>query len=483
MENSFLISILSSLTRKEMTYFREFVFSPYFNKHDDVRSLTDHLSNLYPNFNEKTCQPETIFKVVFGNKKYDKKKLSLIFTYTMRLLEKFMANEIFKEEDYKHKIYSNKFLCKKEKFAHSFKQLTKLSSLFETEIIKDLQYYNLRLEEARAFELHYASKGQALPNQKFQTKQNQLDIVFLSEKIKDACEQLARDKALKREVSININHFGLKEIFNNRLKYEEIPAIEIYASLFEMLTTGETQLYQKTKKMVIENEFQFSIVEKRNLYTYLSNFCSTQINKGVSEFWAEIFSLYKILIENQIIFEDGYLGEWYYKNIITVGTRLNERDWVENFMEDYKDKLPPDRAENAYSFNKASYYYNIGELEKVLGLLLQVEYNDPRYSLGAKALLLQTYYDLNEDEALYSLTDSFRLFLRRNNLLADARKSGYANLFRLTKRAAKIRAKKGFVSKSVLQKDLEKLNRDYEKAGNIYYKNWLGKKITQIASN
>lgn len=392
-----------------------------------------------------------------------------------------MANEIFKEEERKHKIYSNKFLCSKEKFSFANKQLTKITNDAANHSNKDISFFLSELETARAYELHYSVKGQVFPQELFQKKQHHLDVAFLSEKIKDACEQLARDRALKRDVSINQNHFGLSEIFENRATYIEIPAIEIYASLFQMLTEGDKDQYNKAKALVIANDQYFSEIERRNLYTYLSNFCSSQINRGETEFWAEIFSLYKILLDNQIIFQDGFLGEWYYKNIITVGTRLNEREWVEGFMEKYKDKLPPDRAANAYSFNKASYFYNIGELEKVLGLLLQVEYNDPRYSLGAKALLLQTYFDLNEDEALFSLTDSFRLFLRRNNLLADARKSGYANLFRLTKRATKVRAKKGFIDKISFQKEIDKLKRDYENAGNIFYKRWLGKKIDQIA--
>ena len=483
MENSFLISILSSLSRKEMTYFKEFVFSPYFNKHDDVRSLTDHLSNLYPNFNEKTCHPETIFKAVFRNKKYDKKKLSLIFTYSMRLLEKFMATEIFEEEEYKHKIYTHKYLCKKEKFKHGSKQLNQLKDLLEDRKTRDLIFFRDKLEESRAIDLSSSSQGKILTISQFSEKQKLLDINFLLEKIREVCEQMARDQVLKREISYDVNHFSIREIFENQDKYNEYPSIRVYQAIFKMLNSGEKEEYFNAKNLITQFDSIFSFKEKRTIYTYLSNFCTAQINKGAKEFWNEIFKLYQILLKKETIFEDGFLGEWYYKNIITVGTRLNEREWVENFMEDYKDKLHPDRAENAYSFNKASYFYNIGELEKVLGLLLQVEYNDPRYSVGAKALLLQTYFDMEEDEALFSLADSFRLFLRRNNLLWESRKLGYANLFRLTKRAAKIRAKKGFVSKSVIQKDLEKLNRDYENAGNIYYKNWLGKKIAQIGSN
>ena len=39
MLNNKLIGLLQSFERREMTRFREFAFSPYFNKHEGVRAL------------------------------------------------------------------------------------------------------------------------------------------------------------------------------------------------------------------------------------------------------------------------------------------------------------------------------------------------------------------------------------------------------------------------------------------------------------
>ena len=251
MENSFLISILSSLTRKEMTYFKEFVFSPYYNKHDDVRSLTDYLSNLYPNFTEKNCDPNQIHKAVFGKKKFEKKKLSLVFTYTLRLVEKFMATEIFKEEEYKHKIYSNKFLCNREQFKHSKKQMSQLGELLKKGSLRDFDYYHNKLEEARANDYAITAEGKVLPISLFLEKQFLLDVTFLTEKIENACQQLARDRVLKREISFDIDHFGIREIFENPEKYQEIPSIRTYHSIFKMLDNWSEEDYYEAKKLCL----------------------------------------------------------------------------------------------------------------------------------------------------------------------------------------------------------------------------------------
>lgn len=463
-----------------MTYFKEFVYSPYFNKHEDVRLLTSLLSDLYPNFTEKNCQPEFLYKELYGKEKLDKKKLSLIFTYTMRQLENFMANEILKEEEGKHKIFINKYLCNKDQYRHGSKQISQLKSLNLKNERKDLDYLQKKLEEKRAIDFLMSAQNKILDEEELVGMNNFLDTAYLAEKIKLACENLARNISLKIDKKPDLEHFGLNEILKNPEKYVDTPAIYVYACIFNTLYTGEKEVYLLTKKVVSDLSSLFSIEEERELYTYLTNYCTAQINKGDQAFWSEIFSIYKLLLKRETILFKGYLREFYYKNIITVGTRLNEREWVEQFMEDYKEKLHPDRAENAYSFNKASYFYNIGELEKVQGLLLRVEYTAPRYILGSKVLLLQTYFDLNEDEALFSLTDSFRLFLKRNKQLTASNRLAYANLFKLTKRLAKIRAKKGFVSKVALQKDIDKLKRDFENTESLASKNWIKKKIEQV---
>ncbi|MEZ5056130.1 MAG: hypothetical protein R2879_03745 [Saprospiraceae bacterium] len=79
--------------------------------------------------------------------------------------------------------------------------------------------------------------------------------------------------------------------------------------------------------------------------------------------------------------------------------------------------------------------------------------------------MLRTYFDLEENEALFSLVDAFRQLIKRNKIISDASKNGYANLFRLTRKAAKIRYDIGYKSKEKLQEELEKLKLEIKDAG------------------
>ena len=133
--------------------------------------------------------------------------------------------------------------------------------------------------------------------------------------------------------------------------------------------------------------------------------------------------------------------------------------------------------ENAWIFNKAAWHYAVGQLSEVVDLLNRVEYTDIRYNLGAKALLVRTWFDLGEEEALLSLIDSFRQYLHRNQLINDYRAQGFRNLLRLTRRALLIKSEMPFQEKNATQRDLNRLEKSIQEEANVINKKWLQAKL------
>ena len=112
--------------------------------------------------------------------------------------------------------------------------------------------------------------------------------------------------------------------------------------------------------------------------------------------------------------------------------------------------------------------------------MTQVEYTDIRYSLNAKTLLLRTYYDLEEYEALIALSDAFRQYLQRNRLISDDRKKGYYYLLQFIKRACQIKAGLGIVRLAKSQKEFKRLVKDMDGAGTIFNRGWLEEKMQEL---
>jgi len=88
-----LFQLLEKLNRKEMTRFKEFIASPYFNKHKNVSALVEYLNDIYPDFNDRNCSREKLYPIVLISKKHTRSELALVFTYAKRLLKQFLVVE------------------------------------------------------------------------------------------------------------------------------------------------------------------------------------------------------------------------------------------------------------------------------------------------------------------------------------------------------------------------------------------------------
>jgi hypothetical protein len=124
--------------------------------------------------------------------------------------------------------------------------------------------------------------------------------------------------------------------------------------------------------------------------------------------------------------------------------------------------LPESVRENAFIYNLASFYYEKNECKKSLQSLQslhEVRFTDTAYHLGAKAILLKSYYELKETEPFYALTDAFQIFVKRNRQLSDYRKPAYLNLLKITKIIYKLREQEGIITNSVWQNRYRILNK------------------------
>lgn len=469
-----LIHVLAGFSRKEMTRFKEFCYSPYFNKHEQVQRLVGYLSDIYPKFDEKRCNRQFLYGKLFDREDFDQGKLALVFTYTQKCLEQFLAQEQYQNDEASQKIFLLKSLIQYEEFFTFEKILKKLEKEHLSKSVRNANYYHHTYLLAKNADDYYNLIDRRRVDNSLEEKQENLNFFFILEKLKDACETKVRQNILKVNYQDRMTELVLREIEEQEANYEAYPAITFYFQLYKMLDKQEdTSAYFQALGSLENRTHLFPRKELIHIYIYFMNYCISRINKGDSKFLNEVFKLYKAQLTQELLYENGQLSEWDYKNIVTTAIRLHELDWVYEFIETYKERLKPEARENAYQYNLAAYHYANGSLAEVLNLLTRVEYSDLRYNLSAKALLLRTYYDLNEFEPLLALTESFRQYLMRNKLMSDNRRTGFNNLFKVTRKLSALRNKVGFTGKEKLYKDLEKIDHEINETKLLYNRDWL----------
>nr|HQU58217.1 hypothetical protein [Saprospiraceae bacterium] len=252
------------------------------------------------------------------------------------------------------------------------------------------------------------------------------------------------------------------------------PPIALYYQIYLTLTEAEKEEHYYRLKYLLDNySLKFPPNEAKDvLYMAAQNYCIRKINQGNHSFTNELFLLYQDLIDKKILFTEGELSPWYFKNIVNIALRLGKYSWAENFINSYSEKLPESFRSNAVTYNLAQVYFFQKKYDKVLEQLRNVEYEDVAYNLGSKAMLLATYYEIEELEPLYSLFDSFRAFLNRHKDIPVNRRKNYANLIKFTKKLT--RTMPGDL------KSIEKLKEEIKATKNIASVNWLQEKIAEL---
>ena len=438
---------------------------------------------IYPQFTIKNCDRVLLFRQLFPGKKHRQSELALLFTYVYRLLEQFLVQESMKKNEGFGQILLLRSLRQRKQFKLFEKCRQKQIEWLEEQNVQTSDHFYLSYLEATESNAYYAQLAKHKADLSIQRKQNHLDQFYLSEKLKDAGEMLIRSRILKVDYSNPMLEDLLNHVEKHLSHYEAYAPLMVYYYLYQLIKMEERAYYFQAIKVIERYEGQLRIVELQNIYNYLQNYCIEQVNKGSRTFLQQTFELYKKQLEKKLLLDNaGFLSEWHYKNIVSIVMRLGEMDWVKSFIENYRFQLLPDVMENAYSFNLAAYYYATNQLEKVQQLLIQVEYKDIRYSLAAKSLLLRTYYDLQEYEALQSLVKSFREYLRRNKLIPDKRRRAFLSLLQLTKMASQIQSAIPFQRERKTKRQIAELKTDIEKSKFLINREWLMGKVVAMES-
>jgi len=306
-----LIQLLASLSRKEMTRFREFAFSPYHNKHEKVRELVVHLSASYPDFSEITCGRYLLFLQLFPGEKYDKRKLALIFTYTYRLWEEFACLENLKNIPEECAFKTLSYL---RHFAGDLfeKNLSRIEKKMESEPYRDAQHQLIRYRLATEADLYFAQQGKHETGSNILHKQTYLDHYFISEKLKNACEITIRKRILRVDYKVSLLEIILKEVAGNWPHYKQVPSVAVYFKMYRLLS-GAKDSYFEVVDTLGANEQHFRKEERQLLYHNLQNYCIEQINTGRTEFLRHGFELYQLQLKKQLLSINGALPEAHYK--------------------------------------------------------------------------------------------------------------------------------------------------------------------------
>lgn len=477
MKDRKVIQALEQLNKYDLNSFSKFVHSPFFNVNKNITSYFDFINNALRHQETEYLTPEHLWNQIFTDQPYHNQKFLKLNSDLNRLLEDFLAHKEL-EDSLSFKLNFTVEGAKKRQLTNLYNSIVgSIQRLGQNEMNQSYEFYLSRyMQEKNLFSLRSENEKKN-ERSELDTQINikeisdSLDYFYISEKLRQYCTLLSWKKMYKLDIPVSNMDFVLETA--QKEPYASVPPISIYYKMYLTYEDeGNTENYYQLRNEINEYLHIFPIEEQKDIYSTLLSYCINKTNKNHESFYHELFEVYKSGLKNNILIVNQRLSVSDYRNIGFIALRIKEFIWAENFIYEYASYLDEKYRNNAVEFSLARLEFYRKNYGKVLEHLYKVNYEDVWYNINAKTLQIASYYELDEFDALESLLQSFRMFIRREKSLSASRKNHYLNLIKYTQALIRI-----------YPKDKDKLRRlrdEISVTQGIVSKPWLLEKIDTL---
>lgn len=436
MYSSKLVDLFYSLSKAQLRALRKFVRSPYFNKRQDVVDLFDLLYKTSLE-NRTALRKESVFLKLFGNQKFSADKVDYTMSFLNKLIEQFLVHQSSMEDEVQTELALMKSYRQLGLTKH-FNQALQTARRHQTKSKRrDIDYHKKDFAiEAEQYQFLATQKRDA--NKNLGAVSKKLDLLLLAQKLKDGCRLLAHQAVAKQGYDFSLLETLLPYLEQNP-ELLKTPGIGLYYYCYKAATQeeGSEAYYREFKQGFLSSTKAFALEEQQGLYTLALNYCVRQANLGKANYEEELFEWYRVGLDLNLLTDNGKLNPFKFNNITKLALRLQKIEWTANFIKKYKNSLDPlyrtTYVHNAYSMLS----FARGNYEETLERLQEMDYRELFIALDAKLLLIKVYYHLGEYDVLESFISSFKVFLRRKDIMAYHQEI-YRNFLRMVQKLVQL---------------------------------------------
>ena len=428
MVNSKLIILLKTFNVVEWRRFGQFLTSPFFNNNKKLLLFYEYLRSIAPKFEKEKLDKQLLFEIIYPKQTYNNGVFEDLIYLLLKNAEKFLTIlRLEKKKDTSNLLILEE-LMERKLDKHYRNYLKKSNLLLDKFKNKDSNFYLYQYQLSDIAKQYFSMQKKRAYDSTLQASLDNLDEFYFFNKLKSSCEMLA----WKNVSSIDFKFTFIGEVVVHLLKKKDdlSPVLNTYLSAYHLLINENSENNYFTLKRLLD-EYQLIIpdTEKSKLYLFAINYCGLQIkqNNNVYHYGKECLELYIKGVEQKFLYVNGFLTPWTFKNIVKLGFNLKKFDWTADFIKNYHTHLEDIFQKDALHYNMAELNYRQHNYQEAQAHLIQVEYSDIVYNLGAKSMLIKIYFETNEEEALLSIIASFTIYLKRNKKITNNIRQTYLN--------------------------------------------------------
>lgn len=489
MPTSNLISLFNSLEGTDINQCRKLIASPIYNPSAQGDQKPNLCSLLYEVLvknrkievkkNKKIeirkieINDGKLWKKIFDKEKYDARKLSYIKSDLADLIEDFLVYKEFQKNPLQRDIYLLKSL-RENNIDNNFTQThEKLKKQIEDTPVKNSEFLLSSAKMQYEYYLFSIGKTRVLPSE-FGSYDELFSYYVISKRLKSICEAISNKQqtSMKNEW-LNTLDNQIVEITKQLVEKDtSTPTIiKLYFACYEMLK-NKTTAYFESFKALLNSDYQILEPEEFNTLLYIGiNFTNSQLSGDKRDFYlSKQFELYQFGLETRGLFVEMVLGHFTFKNIVTVASHINNFEWVNSFIENYKKYLElPYQKGDFINYCSAIMLFREKKYDKTIELLRNIKLEDLKFELDIRRMLVCCSFEEKEDELLQYQLQNFKRCIDYNKKTLGNQHDNYNNFIRFTKQINRLQNKDNITLNEIIQ--------EFEQTQKIAEKDWLKSKL------
>lgn len=404
-----------------------------------------------------------------------------------KLIEFLALGEFQKQEQLQKQLFMKALVEREMPISDLEWQYGRIAKRLDNQPASSDQLLNqLQLRMALAEATVYSRNTRAIWQENFSDLHQLLDGYYQLEKLKLSCASMNAIQMYnhRQESSAQIQpppHIHI-------LDHEQLPPLpRSYALILKIMEAeADETVFEELLKLLEAHAPGFAHEEAYEVYAYVLNFCLRQLNKGRHEFRGRTAALYRQLIANGLILNNGQLPPQRFKNIVALHCRIGLLDWVGKFIEQEAEKLPPESAPSAILYNKAVLSFHLRNYSDAIQKFKEIIANlrdDVFYGIDARVYLWRSYFEsmdqlsIEEIDEMLKLYDAFRIFVERNDKISQAHKMDYRNFIRVFKKMVDL-----YSDRPEDREALENLRAEISSTSPLPNRGWLLEKVEATLS-
>lgn len=420
MFNSQLIDLLRHFSPDQLSEFRLFVASPFFNREgfaQETALLLGFILKAAPSFAEEDLEREAAYQLVFPDAPLVKGKLDKVMSELHQLAKEFISVQRYMRPE------------------HEFERLMDQADFYRTQgLSKRHEGLMQRLDEYlkddgqhdEAFfyrdfllnsEIHTFSNTYNLKrgDVHIQATLESLDLFYLLSKINLLNLYLIQQKVTR----LTMPEGMLQTIKESQLpeRYaDSYPALFLSYKTFQLLEQEHTdaQAFDELSRLLTENEAAISPEHLKSLFAHLRNCCVLLVNSGRKDLLPTLLALQKQHLTRGYLYHNHEITPSAFLSIVNNALRLKEYDWTKNFISEHRGRITGDNTtQDYYHLGLAIYLFHSGQHEKALDVLPAI-FQELECLLLARRLELKIYYEQDSDLLPYKMS-AFKMYLSRTS--------------------------------------------------------------------